>query len=136
VTSAQAQLNRARSELAGDLLSRRRQHVLQSEADRCVQRCDKALGERTSVITTGLGGNRQLVVDVIDVEPQIHGAIYGTIMVPYQTNTCHDGATTATVGGRAAARLRRRSLIPLAYIPLTALREVTGTIGHHVSATE
>src|ERR1035437_11052578 len=75
VTSAQAQLNRARSELAGDLLSRRRQHVLQSEADRCVQRCDKALGERTSVITTGLGGNRELVVDVIDVEPQIYGAI-------------------------------------------------------------
>ena len=67
VTSSQPQLNRARSELAGDLLRRRRQHVLQGETDRCVQRCDKALSKGTSFVTASLGGNRKLAVNVVDV---------------------------------------------------------------------
>jgi hypothetical protein len=67
VASAQAQLDRSRRELGGDLLGRRRKRVLQGEADRRLQRRDQALGERPSLVATGLGGDRELTVDVLDV---------------------------------------------------------------------
>ena len=75
VAAAQSQLNGARSEFAGDLLRRRRKHVLQRETDRGVQRCHEALSQRTSIVTAGLGGNHELAMDVVDVQPQIHGSI-------------------------------------------------------------
>jgi hypothetical protein len=68
IAAAQAQLDRARREFGGDLLRRRRQHVLQGESGRRVQRCDQALGQRASVVTTGLGSNHELAVEVLDVQ--------------------------------------------------------------------
>ena len=38
------------------------------EPDRRVQRRDQALGERPSLVAAGLGGDRELAVDVLDVQ--------------------------------------------------------------------
>src|SRR5205807_10207608 len=110
VTSAQAQLNRARSELAGDLLRRRHRHVLQGETDRCVQRCDEALGERTSLVTASLGGYGELPVNVLDVPAQIHGTTMASPRLhvnPIFVPRCHHPPNWRPTA-RAAARRRGR----------------------------
>lgn len=75
VTSTQPQFDRARCEFARDLFCGRSQHILQSESNGRVQRCDKTFGKRTSIITAGLGSDRKLPIEVLDVWAKIHGAI-------------------------------------------------------------
>jgi hypothetical protein len=73
VASAQAQLDRSRRQFGGDLLGRRRQRVLQGEADGRLQRRDEALDEGSGLLSAGLGGDRELAVEVLDLQFQVHG---------------------------------------------------------------
>ena len=79
LAAAQSQLDRARRELDRDLLRRGRQRVLQREADRRVERCDEALGERSGVLAAGLGGGLELAVDVLDVRSEVHGTMMASL---------------------------------------------------------
>jgi hypothetical protein len=75
LATAQAKLDRARRELQGDLLRRRRKGILHGQPDGRFERCDKTLGQGAGVLPAGLGGEPELVAQVLDVGIQIHGVI-------------------------------------------------------------
>src|SRR4030095_5352330 len=72
-------------------LGRRRQRVLQGEADGRLQRRDEALDEGSGLLSAGLGGDRELAVEVLDVQVQVHG----TTMAPLW---CHINPSRCQIG--------------------------------------
>src|ERR1035438_5369314 len=75
LTSAKAEIHRARREIAGDLSRRRRQRVQQGEPHRRLQRCGEPLGQGAGVFPSGLGGHRKLMAESVDIRGEIHDAI-------------------------------------------------------------
>ena len=71
--AAQAQLDRAGRELARDLVGGGRQRIEQHQPDRRLERSGQALGERAGVLAAGVGGDRELAAEVLDVRRQVHG---------------------------------------------------------------
>ena len=74
LAGAQAQLDRAGRELARDLVRGGRQRIEQHQPDGRLERGAQALGERAGLLTSGLGGDRELTAEVLDVLRQVHGA--------------------------------------------------------------
>ena len=75
LAAAQSQLDRSRRQLAGDLVDRRRQRVLQGQPNGRLERCGEPLGQRAGLLPAGLGCGRELPLHVLDVRAQVHGAI-------------------------------------------------------------
>jgi hypothetical protein len=61
------------SQLAGDLLGRRREGAEQGEAQRRLQRGREPLGQCSRLVTTDLGGGEQLRAQLVDVRSEVHG---------------------------------------------------------------
>ena len=55
-------------------------------------RRDQALGERLSLVAAGLGGERELAVDALDVQFQVHGTTLAPLLMPCQVILCQRGA--------------------------------------------
>lgn len=75
VASAEAHIDRARCELAGDLARGDRQCLQQNEPGSRLEGRGEALGEGAGLLTACFGGNFKLVLKIVDVLSQIHDTI-------------------------------------------------------------
>ena len=75
LATAQPQVDRAGSEVAGDLADRGRQGVEQHEPRRGIQAGGESLGDGASVVRAVLRGVHQLALQVGDVLSKVHGTI-------------------------------------------------------------
>ena len=69
VASAQAHIDRARCEVAGDLARSDRQCLQQNEPGGGLERRGESLGKCAGFVATRFSGNFQLVLEVVDVVP-------------------------------------------------------------------
>src|SRR4030095_8058088 len=83
-------------------LGRRRQRVLQGEADGRLQRRDEALDEGSGLLSAGLGGDPELAVEGLHIQVHGHGTTLAPSMVP-----CHPH-----LGARASSASRGHGKMP------------------------
>ncbi len=88
VTTAQAQLDRARGELHRDLLGGSREDVLEVQEQGGLERGDEPLGDGAGLLTPGLGGQEQVAADVLDIWIAGSWHHYGTLLMPMQGHRC------------------------------------------------
>ena len=77
-TPAEAEIHRARGEVAGDFGCRRRQRIQKDKPHCRFQRRGEPFGQRLGVFPASFGGYRQLMAESVDIRRKIHG----TIMTP------------------------------------------------------
>ena len=75
IGAAQAHLDGAGRELAGDLGGGGGERFEQHQPDRGLERSAQPLGQRAGVLAPGLGGDRELSAEAIDIRCDIHDAI-------------------------------------------------------------
>ena len=75
LAGAQAKLDRAGRELARDLVRGGRERVEQGQPNGRLERGGQALGERPGVLASGLGGDREVALELLDVLGQVHDGI-------------------------------------------------------------
>ena len=74
LAGAQPQLDRARRELARDLVRGARERIEQHQPDRRLQRSGQALGERAGVLAAGVGDDGEFATEVLDERGKFHDA--------------------------------------------------------------
>src|SRR5262249_18331026 len=101
---AEAQVDRARREVARDLGRRRRQRVQQDEPHGRLERSGEPLGQRAGVVAARVGGYRELLTEVADIGREVHDVSMTSLWRHYKSIWSHPGAEVASGPGLRLGR--------------------------------